>query len=75
MTRSHRHPTWLLEAISSTLARHTTFSEEHVVEAEDLYEVHKAMRRYLRRLRYHLRSTRLENERRTKFTAMYANDM
>ena len=66
---------WLLEVTSSRLARHRTSSGGHVVEAEDLYEVHKAPLRYLRLLLYRLQSIRLDNDRRTKYTAQYANDM
>ena len=74
-TQSHRHPTWLLDATWSRLACHRMSSDEHVVEAEELYEVHKVTRRYLRLLRYRLQSIRLDNDRRTKFTALYADAM
>ena len=75
MTRSHRHPTWLLEATNSRLARHRTSSRGHVVEAEDLYKVHKAPLRHLRLLLYRLQLNRLDNDRRTKYTSQYAEDM
>ena len=75
MTRGHRHPTWLLEATISRLARHRASSGGHVVEAEDLYEVHKAPLRYLRLLLYRLQSILLDSDRRTKYTAQYAEDI
>ena len=45
------------------------------MEAEDLYEVHKAPLRYLRLLLYRLQSIRLDNDLRIKSTALCADDM
>ena len=45
------------------------------MEVEDRYEVHKAPLKYLRLLLHHLQSIRLDNDRRTKFTALYADAM